>query len=1006
MSADRALAPSMIGRHAQLQECEARLRLARDGVCQVVLIAGEAGIGKSRLVREFAARAGVAGEVLVLQGRCHEEDGVVPYAPFVDALRELMRAQGQGSVAASAGPWVADLSRLLPELTPLAPVPAEADDPGMRKRRLFEAICAVYHPPDARTTHLIILEDLHWLDRTSQELILYLARALARERVLLLGTYRADEVRADHPLAQFLIEVNRERQAHEIRLTPLSRDELAEMLETILGRHLPGGFVAALHDRTGGNPFFTEEVLKVLIESDGLERLIEATRRGRRDDPLALPRSVRDSILGRMVGLDQPSATVVRYAAAIGRRFAFALLLALVGGDERALLLRLRALIAAQLIVEESAETFAFRHALTQQAIYSDLLARERRLLHGEIVTAIEQIATDTEAYLDDLSYHAHEAGAWERALRYARRAGERARDLYAPQAAVEQFTRAIGAAGELTLPPSADLADLYRERGRACEALGDFDGARADHEAALQLAEAAGERRSAWRATLDLGMLWAGRDYAEAGVWYERALALARTLDEPPLLAHSLNRVGNWHLNRERPLEAERLHREALAIFRQGEDRAGTAETLDLLGMAYLLRGDLFLQTAYHQEALVLFRALDDRPGLASCLAILTARSGTYHIDLAIPAVPRLADAQHEALEGLQIARDIGWRASEVFALLVLSTSLGPQGEYARALDLARRGHAIAEEIEHRQWSTLSHLALGALSLDLLALPDARTHLERARALAQEGDSPQWLGCAVGLLARALIHQGDLPAADDLLASLALPDAPIQTIAQRHVWYARAELALAAADPTNALRLAERLLDSAPNLGHGTGGRGTVPQLARLRGEALAACGRFDEAEQSLRAALAAARAYGMRPLLWRIHAALGRFHDTQRRREEADREFAAARAIIAELAADVPDPTLRETFARAATASLPARRQPTPLRAAKQAFGGLTARERDVAALIAQGHSNRTIADHLSLSERTVATHVGSILAKLDLTSRAQIAVWSRDKGLIPLL
>src|SRR6476469_1924984 len=106
MSADRALAPSMIGRHAQLQECEARLRLARDGVCQVVLIAGEAGIGKSRLVREFAALAGVAGEVLVLQGRCHEEDGVVPYAPFVDALRELMRAQGQGSVAASAGPWV------------------------------------------------------------------------------------------------------------------------------------------------------------------------------------------------------------------------------------------------------------------------------------------------------------------------------------------------------------------------------------------------------------------------------------------------------------------------------------------------------------------------------------------------------------------------------------------------------------------------------------------------------------------------------------------------------------------------------------------------------------------------------------------------------------------------------------------------------------------------------------------------------------------------------------
>lgn len=1007
MSADRALAPTMIGRHAQVQDCEAHLRLAREGAGQVVLIAGEAGIGKSRLVREFVAdiRQASADGITILAGHCYDEASPVPYAPLLDALRELVRERGTASVATMAGSWVGDLTRLLPELAPSAPPAVDTGDPGTQKRRLFEAICAICRPTAGQEVRVVILEDLHWLDRTSQELIFYLTRALAHDRVLLLGTYRADEIQAGRPLTQLLIELNRERRTHEIRLAPLSRNDLAVMLETILGRHLPGGFVDMLHDHTGGNPFFTEEVLKALLEADALDRLIEATRRGRPVDLAALPRSVRDSILGRIVGLDQKTTTILRYAATIGRRFDFDLLLALTGETERDLLGHLRTLIAAQLIIEESGEVFAFRHALTQQTVYGDLLVRERRLLHGEIAATIARVYGDAlDTHLADLSYHASAAGAWEQALHYARRAGERARDLYAPRAAVEQFTRALDAARQLAPAPIATLIDLHRERGRACELVGDFDGARNDHEAALELAQSSADRQGIWRAALDLGMLWTGRNYAQAGIWYERALNLARGLDQPALLAHSLNRVGNWHLNLERPLEAEELHREALTIFRGLADRSGTAETLDLLGMTYFLRGDLILQTTYYQEAVALFRELDNRPGLASCLAILAARGGTYHIDLVVPAVPRLGEAQYEGEQALQLAHAIGWRAGEALALLILSTGLGPQGEYASALELARRGHEIAEEIEHRQWLTLAHLARGALALDLLALAEALAHLERARALAEESDAPQWLGCTTALLALALIRQHDLSQATDLLAGVSDPGTPAQTIAQRLLWYARAELALASADLATALQITDRLLATAPNRREEADGRGTVPQLVRLRGEVLVACGRLAEAEATFHAARAAARAYGMRPLLWRVHAALGRLYETQRRREEAEHEFAAARAIIEALSAAVPDPALRAAFARGTAVLLPTPRLPTALRAAKQAYSGLTTREREVAALVSQGQSNRAIAARLSLSERTVATHVGSILAKLDLTSRAQIATWARDRGLEP--
>jgi tetratricopeptide (TPR) repeat protein len=294
---------------------------------------------------------------------------------------------------------------------------------------------------------------------------------------------------------------------------------------------------------------------------------------------------------------------VIALAAVIGRRFDFSLLEELAQIDEHALLQLMKEMITAQLVVEESAEQFAFRHALTRQAIYAELLARERVALHRTIAEMIEQIyAGALDSHIADLAYHFSAAGIWKRALDYGRRAGSRALALGAPHAAVEQFTRALDAAGNLAATPDPLL---YRDRGSAYEILGDFDRAREDYERALRLARDTGEGLAEWRCLIDLGQLWAGRDYEQAGAWFRSALDRAETLNDSRLHAHSLNRLANWLLNIGQSAEGFQAHHEALALFQSQQDTRGMAETLDLLGMANGICGDEVACAMYYGQAI-----------------------------------------------------------------------------------------------------------------------------------------------------------------------------------------------------------------------------------------------------------------------------------------------------------------------------------------------------------------------------------------------------------------
>jgi DNA-binding CsgD family transcriptional regulator len=355
-------------------------------------------------------------------------------------------------------------------------------------------------------------------------------------------------------------------------------------------------------------------------------------------------------------------------------------------------------------------------------------------------------------------------------------------------------------------------------------------------------------------------------------------------------------------------------------------------------------------------------------------------------------------------AEEALALARSIGWRSGEALALVALALCLGARGDYARALPIARAGLEVAQELEHRPWLSAAHFSLGALYLDLLASNAAVEQFERALEFARQSNTPFSIRLQAALLARACAQCGAIERAETLLAEIfgreSQEEAP-PTLAQRLGWYARAELALRRDRPAAALAIADRLIAAAG--ASEDGDRPVVPQLLLLRGRALAALRRFDDAESTLQAARAVAEECGARPLRWQIHVALGRLYHAQLRRRDATQSYVTARQLVEHLAATVPDTALADAFLRQAIAGMPRVGPPSARRALKQSFAGLTERELEVATLIAYGKSNREIAAALVLTERTTKAHVGNILGKLGYTSRTQIVAWAIEKGLL---
>jgi tetratricopeptide (TPR) repeat protein len=506
------------------------------------------------------------------------------------------------------------------------------------------------------------------------------------------------------------------------------------------------------------------------------------------------------------------------------------------------------------------------------------------------------------------LVHHFQQAGDDGRAFRYLTLAAERAARLYANDEAAAHYARAIELA-ERVRSDAVSLARLHRGRGLANEALGRFDGARGDHEAILSISRAAGERRLEWRALLDLGKLWASRDYAHARDYFERALA--RRMGDPMALAESLNWMGNWHANAEDPRTAVAYHQEALELVEESGNRQALADTLDLLGLAHLLGGDLTDSVQIYGRAIALARELDDRPRLVTGL-IARAASVPEPVKIAlVPASPP-PDFLCDLEEAFRIATEINSASDETWACWALGLLHTGQGRYGPALEVLQRGLHIALEIGHREYEVANGCFLGSLYAELLAPEQALQQLERVLTLTGELRSQLWIHYTAGALAGVHILRDDLAAAQTCLESVLSRQTPMDTIGNRYCWARRADLALAQGDPALALDIVERLITSARGISPGR----VITFLWMLKGEALAALGYPEEAQPLLQEAIENVQVAGERFLLWRLHASLGKLFCAMRRQPEAEKELSTARELVEELADTVPIGELRDSF------------------------------------------------------------------------------------------
>jgi len=974
----------LVGRSLELARLQAALADAATGQPSLAFVVGESGVGKSRLVAELRERAAADG-TRVLSGDCVElGEGELAYAPLVSALRPLVR-DGDPVLAALPAAIRAELATLLPGLGEARERVAGAGD----QARVFEALLAVLDALSRTAPLLLVIEDLHWADASTRAFLRFLASALGSAPLLVLATYRPDELHRRHPLRPLLAELERVR-ALRIDLTGLSRDELAEQLGGILGAPPDAALVERLFARSEGNPLFAEELLAAGLDGRG-----------------AVPPSLAAALALRIERLGDDAQQVVRVLSA-GGALDDAVLAEVAGLDRRALRDGLREAVTSHIVVLDG-DCYTLRHALLREAVHDDLLPGERAELHRALARALEATAGRPSAQqAAAVAHHYFAAGDQPAALEAAVRAGIIAMQVQAYREGAALFERALelwdrvpGAAGR-TLTDQVELL----ERASSCHFYAD-DVQRSVTLARRALAlvdEAAEPRRAAWLYGMLQRGLWALLRQDEAARALERGLALLADDGPSPERARLLARQAKTLMVQSRYRKAVRVARRALAeqadLDGYHTDEVGA---LTALGVSLMATGDTEEGSTALRRALQLARARGDLQDIASAAVNL---SDAHHQTGATQEALTVARAAHAELESLPTRQ--GW-----LSLLIAQQSFDAGDWEAADAALAdverRRPPAGSGELDAR----LRHAEL-ALARDERAA--ARAQLERAAELAADSREPQYLGVLGALQTELAARDGDVgrarAAVDEALDRIEF----CSDDALRMAMVSAAGLAAEATAAQHARDLGDEP-GVAAALGHADlliarvracaedGGPLEQAFLAHAEADHCRAAG----ADQGPRWATAAAswsalgRPYPAALAQWRRAEALVAAGDRDAAIAPASEAAATAdRLGAAWLAGELESLAARARLRLGHGGDADETAEADAARDAEEQPFGLTPRERQVLSLVAAGATNREIGRQLYMAEKTASVHVSRILAKLDVRSRTEAAGVAHRLGL----
>jgi DNA-binding CsgD family transcriptional regulator len=976
----------MVGRESELGVLEAALAGNAAGNGRVLLVAGDAGIGKTALLRAFVARARSA-RAAVLVGECSESGAARPFGPFVEILRSALATFPADVVEKSLQSHARELLRLMPERTG-----AHIEMPSsVTERFQIHESFAMFFTDLARSKPLVLaVDDVHFADPATFELLPYLARRLRDDPVLIVLTHRGDELHRLHALRSVLAELARSPQTTVVRLRPLDAAETSKMVQATLGLSHPptSEFRRALDQVCEGNPFFIEEVLKTLAERGDLVYRDGAWQRDKEVGEIGIPDSVSGAVEQRVHALAADAQRALRVAAVIGRRFDFDLLQHVSQLPERTVLDALAAARDAQLIVgvgDPRGDQFDFRHALTREAVLAGLLQREQRSLHGAVGAAIEARATpgDHATAADALAYHFDAAGDRERALRYHELAANAANRVFAFAAALSHLERACSLAPDdpatlarlrLQLAQAARFGHEYRRGLEAAESarqlylsLGDaagettaltcmasccggsgnfHDAARYADEAVRAGASLRGgpELTEAYRSSTFIA--WMNHDYARVHEKGEQAIRLARECGAFNDLVQAMALVGTALAFEGRADEGLARIREAIAIAVEKDIVEGAEFALIYLGLALSQLGAPRLERR---------AAFDER--------VRRCRERGYRNDATLWTEIELAFVDGDWDRLFSLATDLQdsiWASmSALIVCFVGAAREGPEQFLERGLDAHRRLVAsgpprvpVASSTAALFW--LAEDASGTLQQAEVLADLAAQSTTQDSHWARNG----YLGPVAIFALLAAERLGDAAAVERWTALMCRDEFAHepQALAAGRL-FARARRAARDGQLDDALIL---LADAELLLAEGELPFGlTVTRLERAdlllrRGSSGDRAAAGEE--------LAAAIPYWER--------AKAKWYLAQLRRWAARRKLAFPKARAQRSAGDVTHGA----------------RPASPL----------SRREREVAELVAEGMTNAEIADRLTITVRTAEGHVEHIRNKLGFHSRVQIGSW----------
>jgi diguanylate cyclase (GGDEF)-like protein len=735
--------PELVGRRTELGTLRELLNRSFEGRGGLVLLSGEAGVGKSRLLNEFAESARRRG-ALVLSGRCFGEPTCLPYQPFKEALSKYA-VGGNGGRAemfkALPDVYRNELLALIPELVALGVEKGAAIDlPGDRARlRLFDAIRTSIVKISKEKPLVLLLDDLHSADDSSSQLLHYLVRNLQDSGVLICGAFRGEELEVlkdrGKPLAKALNSMSRDGLFSSIRLGRLSRPETARMTALILDtEHVPSAFSRRMYEETEGNPFFVEEVLKSLIDSGKVGFTSDLDKVDL--DGLEIPEAIRQVIQGRLDMLDVETRGILTLAAVIGQAFPFEVLLPLSETNEGHLLDLMEQGLRSQLIVEEGEEGYRFSHGKINETIYDGIAKRRRRRLHRIVGETLEEVyGKEAEELAGDLSRHFHLAGEWKKSFEYSYRAGKKARSLYANDDALRSYRRALDVFRRLGLEEQKlfipTITDLQEEVGGVLTLLGRYDDALISHEATLRIAKSFGTREAQGKALNSIGAVHMAKgSYDEALMRFEESLAIRKELGLKNDVADSLHNVGMIHNSRGRQDEALRCYHEALEIRKETRDRSGLARDLNSIGIIHRERGSYEEALRYYEESLATSREIDERTSIATALHNI----GVIHNHRC---------AYDEAFkyyrEALTTKREIGDRRGIASSLHNIGVAHLDRRSYGEALRCYEESLAIRTEIGDKRGIGYSLSEMGRLYWMKGSRKEALRYYEKSLTIRRE---------------------------------------------------------------------------------------------------------------------------------------------------------------------------------------------------------------------------------------------------------------------------